>query len=80
MLIEQAIEAFVAAEYANAALTLEAEAPTASEAHQEPHIAPETADISAGKAPADETPAYDTSAEKSPTVRDTTEYISEGAV
>ena len=75
MLIEQAIEAFIAAEYANAAPTSEAEAPTVSEAHQEPHIAPETADISAGKTPEDAAPA-----DKSPNVRDTTEYIAEGAV
>jgi predicted transcriptional regulator len=80
MLIEQAITAFVAAEYTNAAPTSEAEAPTANEAHQEPHIAPETTDISAGKAPADETPVYAAPADKTPNVRDTTEYITEGAV
>jgi predicted transcriptional regulator len=78
MLIEQAIEAYVAAEYANAAPTSETEAPTANEAHQEPHIALETTDISAGKAPADETPTHTAPADKTPNVRDTTEYITEG--
>ena len=73
MLIEQAIEAFVASKYEVPAPTPEDEAPTANEAHQEPPVAPETI-------PADETPAYASPADKAPNVRDTTEYITEGAV
>jgi predicted transcriptional regulator len=44
MLIEQAVEAYVAAEYANAAHAPEAEAPTATEAVNEAALAPQAAE------------------------------------